>query len=328
MDFYSLVKKIVNGFIPKKDTLQNNVQEPLNINEHGSPYIAVLLNKKLFPNKITTLTLTEEIVRNNVKMILLEGSSLEKEFLNTLDFPVYSPEQENNMQIHTDDSIQCIKKKILYLLNLSLKENIIYTSSNKHAIHKISYEELYLFISVLEQIDPIQLYQTYLEETNDTRQIKNTTSWSGDKLKQLLHNLSIDISQTIHSSILEKDEITLEEFILFFPNGDLPCSHLIPLGQRSKENDVTGNYLFPTNPYTIIAPSFSKQSMIHLENELLLNYGNAEENIIFVCLAEDVFDQISASNIISTTGEFYGNTGVVSLFPKKDGTRVVNVTFV
>ena len=39
-------------------------------------------------------------------------------------------------------------------------------------------------------------------------------------------------------------------------------------------------------------------------------------------------DVSAASNIISTTGEFYGNTGVVSLFPKKDGTRVVNVTFV
>jgi len=35
----------------------------------------------------------------------------------------------------------------------------------------------------------------------------------------------------------------------------------------------------------------------------------------------------AASNIISTTGEFYGNSGVVSLFPKPDGTRVVNVSF-
>jgi hypothetical protein len=38
-------------------------------------------------------------------------------------------------------------------------------------------------------------------------------------------------------------------------------------------------------------------------------------------------DKVVASNIVSTTGEYYGQTGKVSLFPKKDGTRVVNVTF-
>jgi hypothetical protein len=38
-------------------------------------------------------------------------------------------------------------------------------------------------------------------------------------------------------------------------------------------------------------------------------------------------NKIVASNIISTTGEYYGKTGKVSLFPKEDGTRLVNVTF-
>ena len=38
-------------------------------------------------------------------------------------------------------------------------------------------------------------------------------------------------------------------------------------------------------------------------------------------------NNLAASNIISTTGEFFGNSGVVSLFPKPDGTRIVNVTF-
>jgi len=39
-------------------------------------------------------------------------------------------------------------------------------------------------------------------------------------------------------------------------------------------------------------------------------------------------DTTAASNIISTTGDFYGQLGFVSLFPKSDGTRLVNVTFV
>jgi len=39
-------------------------------------------------------------------------------------------------------------------------------------------------------------------------------------------------------------------------------------------------------------------------------------------------NKLAASNIISATGDYYGKNGFVSLFPKPDGTRVVNITFV
>jgi hypothetical protein len=39
-------------------------------------------------------------------------------------------------------------------------------------------------------------------------------------------------------------------------------------------------------------------------------------------------NQLVTSNIISTTGDYYGKKGFVSLFPKPDGSRIVNVTFV
>jgi hypothetical protein len=38
-------------------------------------------------------------------------------------------------------------------------------------------------------------------------------------------------------------------------------------------------------------------------------------------------NKLVASNIISTTGDYYGQTGKVSLFPKPDGSRIVNITF-
>ena len=38
-------------------------------------------------------------------------------------------------------------------------------------------------------------------------------------------------------------------------------------------------------------------------------------------------NQLAASNIIAATGEFYSKTGKVSLFPKEDGSRIVNITF-
>jgi len=33
------------------------------------------------------------------------------------------------------------------------------------------------------------------------------------------------------------------------------------------------------------------------------------------------------SNILNTTGEFYGQSGTVTLFPKEDGSRLVTVSF-
>ena len=38
-------------------------------------------------------------------------------------------------------------------------------------------------------------------------------------------------------------------------------------------------------------------------------------------------NKLVASNIIASTGDYYGKNGKVSLFPKPDGTRIVNITF-
>jgi hypothetical protein len=36
---------------------------------------------------------------------------------------------------------------------------------------------------------------------------------------------------------------------------------------------------------------------------------------------------LAASNIVSTTGNYFGKTGVVSLMPNEDGTRNINIIF-
>jgi hypothetical protein len=38
-------------------------------------------------------------------------------------------------------------------------------------------------------------------------------------------------------------------------------------------------------------------------------------------------NKVACSNIIAATGDYYGKTGFVSLFPKPDGSRVINITF-
>jgi len=58
--------------------------------------------------------------------------------------------------------------------------------------------------------------------------------------------------------------------------------------------------------------------------------GSISWQYVFENSSSSVFYPVNktvASNIISTTGEYYGKKGNVSLFPKPDGTRLVNITF-
>ena len=74
-----------------------------------------------------------------------------------------------------------------------------------------------------------------------------------------------------------------------------------------------------------------KKFIIRLNNTYYLEgRGSISWQHVFENDKNEVFYPVNvtaASNIISTTGEFYGKSGAVSLFPKSDGTRVVNVTF-
>lgn len=58
--------------------------------------------------------------------------------------------------------------------------------------------------------------------------------------------------------------------------------------------------------------------------------GSISWTYVFENTKAEVFypiNQVAASNITFTTGNYYGKTGSVSLFPKSDGTRQVNITF-
>ena len=74
-----------------------------------------------------------------------------------------------------------------------------------------------------------------------------------------------------------------------------------------------------------------KKYIVRLNNTYSIDgKGSISWQYVFENDNQNVFyptNGIVASNIIATTGEYYGKTGFVSLFPKPDGTRVVNVTF-
>ena len=233
--------------------------------------------------------------------------SLEKIYVFSGETPIISdleaygvPIIDAKQQIHPDDSIRIIKNKIVRAIGDST----------------ISYNELYLFMSVYKRIDMMELYQ---RTTNNWR-----TDFSRDHLIKLLHNLNMDIPL---ESIAEKTVFTYEELLSIVGNGvaepvsiDGRVPHdntnkykvSIPVGQKFPKHQ---DFSFSVNPYNIGEKSLynpTKSNILTVfDNMLLLNYGSPIDNIITVCLAENVLTHVQ-SNV---SGDILETIVVQSYFP-------------
>lgn len=172
-------------------------------------------------------------------------------------------------QIHRDDSIRVIKKKIMSEIGIKL----------------LCYEEMYLFINIFEKVDVLKLYQTI---TNNDKE-----PLSKSKLNQLFENFNITSIK-----IDDKEFYTYDDFLNFF-SYDKDYLVNYPLGQRFSESE---NYLFPANPFNIstnstLSVDFNKNPLISFENQLLLNYGDIYENTIYLCMPENVLPILSRKGI-------------------------------
>ena len=161
---------------------------------------------------------------------------------------------ESPVQIHDDDSIMQIKKKIL---NQFGRES------------GVSYHEMHLFAYTEKFIDPYAIfYDTVAKNTNYINRAKCT---------QLLHNL-LDEFDPLDET---KDIYTYDDFLTIVGN---PQKHNVPIGLGMLP---TKDWLFSPNPF--YATEFSPKEAVHTDNVLLFSHGKIVDNNIFVCLAGDVF---------------------------------------
>ena len=234
----------------------------------------------------------------DVRLLSGDGLSLQD---NNPDIESYGvPIIDTKQQIHPDDSIRIIKNKIVRAIGDST----------------VSYNELYLFMSVYKRIDMMELYQRI---TNNWR-----TEFSRDHLIQLLHNLNMDIPQ---ESISDKTAFTYEEVLSIIGNGvaepgsvdrGLPHNNTnkykvaIPVGQKFPKHQ---DFSFSVNPYKIGEKSLynpTKSNILTVfDNMLLLNYGSPVDNIITVCLAENVLTHIQPND----SGDILEPIVIQSYFP-------------
>jgi len=184
---------------------------------------------------------------------------------NATDFTI----QSSSMQLHPDDSIHIIKKKILHELDMPL----------------LSYSELYLFS---KKNITINLHQLYMEITKN-----ETIPLTKPIIGQLLVNLEIFDKDTLtYFSNMEQLTYTFIEFMKGFAKHTYDVDISIPIGRRFIKSR---EFLYSANPFNVlhnqelVFHTTNKNALVSFENHLLLSYGNLMNNTLYVCTADDVF---------------------------------------
>jgi len=166
----------------------------------------------------------------------------------------------NDNYIHTDDSIETIKKKIVQVMNKT-----------------VAFEEIYLF-----SIKPLNtnINQIYQELTQD-----DTISITQTRFFNFLSNISPFNNQSIE----RKDTYKYEDLLEI--NLDQSLFLNIPIGQSI---NIEKKYPFVVNPFEVktidlILEQYSQDLISTQNKKLLLDYGNI--NTIYMCNASDVLNE-------------------------------------
>ena len=185
-----------------------------------------------------------------------------------------------NQQIHLDDSVTIIKRKILNELDTQL----------------ISYDELYLFSKIKNTLD---LKDIYNELTKDESEPITLV-----KLGQLFNNLQIPIDSSIRTNIdMNKDTFTYNDLTQAFEGNDMLFDITIPLGLRFMKKR---QLLFSAQPFEILYSNplvFQmdiQNPLLTYENHLLLSYDKLINNSIFLTTTKDVLSYTDQQNIDSS----------------------------
>ena len=205
------------------------------------------------------------------------------------------------LQIHLDDTIETIKKKLLMQLQ---NENI-------------SFYELYLFAQQYEEIDTLTVYQ---QLTNNGK-----TDLTANILNQYLVNVQNAATATAETATAATAEkYTYADFLNFFPDKKKVLMNK-PLGQKVLANKNFMNY--PVNPYTIKAETsalFEKtiEKVISTTNHsLLLSFGEIENNLIYFCTANEVLlsnadkaERVQQAQRVQQVEQSIVNTNIVKIY--------------
>jgi hypothetical protein len=176
-------------------------------------------------------------------------------------------------KIYIDDTIETVKKKIIMEFD-----------------SKTSFEELYLFYKNYEILNSQFIYQKLTQ--NDKLELTKI---------RLMHYL-INIDSVNISTLLDKDVYNYDDILsLNIDNRKLLVNKSI--GQKLIGTHT--NYPYTVNPFDVeLYDTIENQSdkLITTSNEsLILNYGDVNLNIMYLCIAKDVLENSVIKNISEET---------------------------
>ena len=254
-------------------------------------YSLCLLNSNGEPNKFIVFGGTSQPMTEEEIKLYLFSNDEERNYINTLQIqPLF---EYSSQQIHLDDTIRNIKKKII----IELGNN------------KVCYEEIYLFANCSEKIKLLDAYQQITKsikksgktETRLEKQLLELENISTQLDKKILGQFLLNLKvENIESVNTDKSEYSYEDLLNFMPK-EKDYNISIPLGQKFSKYR---NLLFSGNPFDILDivgnPIFqrSRENDLYVfENHLLMNYGKIENNIIYCCLTNNILEFANEKSI-------------------------------
>jgi len=235
-------------------------------------------NNELFSN-IFDVEELNYIIKNNVKVIF------------------------SHQEIHSDDSVAAIKIKIM-----------------EEFSNTFSLEEIYLFAVKEEMLNPINIYQslkqkkintpTLVSNPTDRKQVNRLTArkieLTKPRLMQFLSNIVNDNTcpEPIHFDLLNKASYSYDDIVSL---NLTEKKYLITKALGQKYSLVENEYPFISNPFVVehfdeLIEKYSRKSLASLNSNLLMNTGKIHKNNIYLCLAEDVLENIQTKNLSEQIG--------------------------
>ena len=195
-------------------------------------------------------------------------------------------------KLHLDDTIEIIKKKILLHLGNDLN---------------ISYDEMYCFTKQYEKFNAISLYQNLTQ--NEKLELNK------ERLFQFLFNVpEIDLN-----TLEDKPVYTYADIVKLNLEQE-PMIVIKPLGQ--KIISLNSEYPYTINPfdaemYDSFLEKFADEITTTTNKNILMQHGNLLNNIIYLCLAEEVLTYASMKNLSE-------NSTLKIYFPYLYGKEITN----
>jgi len=240
---------------------------------------------------------------NKLNHLFMENPNNEL-FSNIFDVEELNYIKKNNVnvifsqqEIHSDDSIAAIKIKIM-----------------EEYSNTFSLEEIYLFAVKEETLNPINIYQSLKQKKinapsliNDpadrrtsSRMITKKIELTKPRLMQFLSNIVKDsiFPTPVHFDLPSKATYSYDDVVSL----NLTNKYLITKALGQKYSLIDGEYPFISNPFAVehfdeLIEKYVRKSLASLNSNLLMNTGKIHKNNIYLCLAQDILENIKKNNL-------------------------------